>query len=157
MRKKFVFALQPVLDQRQRIEDEKKQTVALRQRAWDEARRELDRLNEEFRSHATLLRTKHRELDAERLRLNYAHLQFLDRVINAQIRVVAERQAALDRARADLVEARKERKVVEKLRERRKNAYLAEEMRIEQGELDDGNARAHARAHAPDPIARGTR
>ena len=145
MPKRFVFALQPVLDHRKRIEDEKKQIVAIRMRAHDEAKCELDRLNVEFRRFARELRERHSELEVEELRLHYAHLQFLDRTIDAQIRVVAERAAALERARRDLVAASKNRKVVDKLKERRHTAHIAEEMRVEQIELDDGNARQHGR------------
>jgi flagellar FliJ protein len=145
--KRFRFALQPVLDHRKRLEDEKQQTLALRRRAYDEARRELERLNGEFREHARELRERHREFDVEELRLRYAHLQFLDRNIDAQIRTVAERRAAMDRARADLVSASKDRKVVDKLKDRRHDAYRTEEMRVEQIELDDGNARQHGRIH----------
>jgi flagellar protein FliJ len=144
--KKFAFALQPVLDHRKRIEDEKKQTLAIRQRAVDEAKRELQRLDDEFRAHSEELRSKHRELRLEELRLHYAHLQFLDRTIEAQARIVAERQAAADRARSDLVEASKNRKVVDKLKDKRRVAFVAEELRLEQLELDDGNARRHGRA-----------
>lgn len=146
--KKFVFSLQPVLEQRQRIEDEKQQIVAQRRRACDEAEAELKRLNDEFRESTERLRASHAELEAEDLRLHYAHLQFLDRTIVAQIQIVAERRVALDRARNDLLAASKERKVVEKLKSRRKDAHVAEEARIEQNELDDGNARRHARASA---------
>jgi flagellar protein FliJ len=143
--KKFSFTLQPVLDHRKRIEDEKQQTVATRQRAWDEARRELDRLNEEFRANSRELRGRHREFGMEELRVRYAHLQFLDRTIDAQIKVVAERQVALDRARKELITASKNRKVVDKLKERRRSAHTAEELRVEQIELDDGNARMEGR------------
>lgn len=145
MRKKFNFTLQPVLEHRKRIEDQKQQTLATRQRAWDEARRELGRLNDEFRANSRELRDRHRELEVEELRLRYAHLQFLDRSIDAQIKVVAERQVALDRARKDLIAASKNRKVVDKLKERKRDAYTAEEMRLEQIELDDGNARMEGR------------
>ena len=145
MRKKFTFTLQPVLDYRKRIEDQKQQTMATRQRAWEEARRELDRLNDEFRANSRELRERHREFDVEELRLRYAHLQFLDRTIDAQIKVLAERQVALDRARKDLIAASKNRKVVDKLKERRKLAFTAEELRVEQIELDDGNARMEGR------------
>jgi flagellar FliJ protein len=143
--KKFSFALQPVLDHRQRIEDEKKQVVAARMRACDEAKAELDRLNAEFREESSLLRTQHKRFDAESLRAHYAHLHFLDRVINAQIRVLAERRAALERARQDLAAAQKDRKIVDKLKDRRRSAFAAEEMRIEQSELEDANARVYGR------------
>ncbi len=144
--KRFHFALQPVLDQRQRIEDQKQMVVAQRRRSLDEAEAELRRLNEEFRENADVLRVKHSELDIEELRLTYAHLQFLDRCIVAQIHVVAERRVALDKARAELLEASKERKAVEKLKERRRTAHETEAMRIEQNEIDDGNARRYRRA-----------
>ena len=145
MARKFVFTLQPVLEHRKRIEDQKQQTHAVRKRAHQEAKAELDRLNDEFRSHARELREQHGSFDAEDLRLRYAHLQFLDRCIDAQIKVVAERQAALERARVDLVAASKNRKVVDKLKERRRTAHAVEELRIEQIELDDGNARREGR------------
>ena len=143
--KKFRFALQPVLDHRKRIEDEKQLIVAQRKRAFDEAERELARLNDEFRLHAAMLRDEHKRLEIRELQSIYAHLQFLDRCIVAQIRIVAERRVALDRARADLLEASKEKKVVEKLKERRREIFVVEEQRVEQKELDDGNARRFGR------------
>jgi flagellar FliJ protein len=146
---RFAFRLQPLLEHRKRIEDEKQQTMAIRRRAYEEAKSELDRLNEEFRAHALALHERHREMEIEDLRLHYGHLRFLDRVIVAQIGVVAERQAAVERARRDLVAASKQRKVVDKLKERRRSAFVAEEMRVEQIELDDANARAHARRTQP--------
>jgi flagellar protein FliJ len=145
--KKFTFALQPVLDHRKRIEDEKQLVVAQRKRALDDAERELTRLNDEFRRHATMLRDKHKELEVRELQSIYAHLQFLDRCTVAQIRIVAERRVALDRARTELLEASKEKKVVEKLKERRRAAHVLEEQRVEQKELDDSNARRFGRAH----------
>lgn len=146
--KRFRFTLQPVLEQRERVEDEKQQTLAQKQCALDEAESELKRLNGEFRENTDKLREKHREIETEELRLTYAHLQFLDRCIVAQIQVVAERRLAVDRARKDLLEASKERKVVEKLKERRKATHEVEAARVEQNELDDGNARRYARSIA---------
>lgn len=145
--KKFTFVLQPVLEHRERIEDEKQQVMATCQRELDGAEAELKRLNDEFRSNTAELRTKHQGLDADALRLYYAHLQFIDRCIVAQIQVVAERRLALDRARIDLLAASKDRKVVDKLKDRRREAHELEEMRVEQNELDDTNARRYSRAH----------
>jgi flagellar protein FliJ len=143
--KKFSFALQPILDHRKRIEDEKQLIVAQRKRALDEAEHELSRLNDEFRRHAKLLRDNHKKFDTRELQSIYAHLQFLDRCIVAQIRIVAERRLALDRARTELLAASKEKKVVEKLKERRREAFVLEGQRLEQKELDDGNARRYGR------------
>ncbi len=143
--KRFAFALQPVLDHRKRIEDEKQLVVAVRKRALDDAERELARLNEEFRKHSTMLREGHKQFETRELQCIYAHLQFLDRCVVAQIRIVAERRVALDRARNELLEASKEKKVVEKLKERRREAHTLEEQRVEQKDLDDGNARRYGR------------
>ena len=143
--KRFQFSLQPVLEHRERIEDEKQMVVAQKKRALDEAENELNRLNREFRENAHRVREKHREIGTEELRLTYGHLQFLDRCIVSQIQIVAERRAALDRARKDLLEASKERKAVEKLKERRKATHETEAARVEQNELDDGNARRYGR------------
>jgi flagellar protein FliJ len=144
--KRFAFALQPVLEHRKRIEDQKQLVVATRKRALDEAERELERLNEAFLKHSTMLRQGHKQFDTRELQSIYAHLQFLDRCVMAQIRIVAERRVALDRARNELLEASKEKKVVEKLKERRREAHALEEQRMEQKELDDGNARRYGRA-----------
>ncbi|MGC2130856.1 MAG: flagellar export protein FliJ [Candidatus Aquilonibacter sp.] len=146
--KRFNFRLQPVLDHRKRIEDQKQLVVAARARALDEAECELARLNEEFRNHSVMLREGHKKLETRELQCIYAHLQFLDRCIVAQIRIVAERRVALDRARTELLEASKEKKIVEKLKERRREGYVLEEQRMEQKELDDGNARRHGRVQA---------
>jgi len=146
MARRFRFTLQPLLEHRGRIENQKQQAVALRQIAHDEAQRDLDRLDREFRDSSARLRTEHKRYDLEQLRLHYAHVQFLDRAIVAQIRVVAERRIELDRSRQELLASSKERKIVEKLKERRREAFANEELRIEQNELDDGNARRFGRS-----------
>ncbi|MDQ2865275.1 MAG: flagellar export protein FliJ [Candidatus Eremiobacteraeota bacterium] len=145
MAKRFKFSLEAVLDQRKRVEDQKQQVTAERLRSLERSQYELAGLNDDFRSSSEALRRGHRGLDGEGLRLHYAHLQFLDRAITAQIRVVAERRIALDRARFELLEAGKARKVVEKLKERRRESFAMEEFRMEQVEIDDGNARRFSR------------
>lgn len=144
--KKFVFRLQPVLEHRKRIENEKQLVLAQRKRALDEAEAELARLKDEFASLAQRLRSQHAALTAGELQSIYAHLQFVDRCSVSQTKIVAERKGAFERARAELLAASKEKKVVEKLKERRKVSHEVEEQRIEQNELDDGNARRYGRA-----------
>jgi flagellar FliJ protein len=144
--KKFRFTLQPVLEHRQRIEDDCKLAMAARQRELDAAQTELDGLNARYGQQSEMLRGEHRNLTAEDLRLHYAHVAFLDRAIDAQLGVVASRRSAVDRARTDLLEASKERKAVEKLKERRRDAHDVEDRRVDQNELDDANARRYARS-----------
>ena len=146
--KKFAFTLEPVLDHRERIEDEKQQVHAERLRELHRAQEDLARLNDEFARHARALREDHRSFDAEDLRLHYAHLEYLDRAITAQEGVVGARKAACERARLDLVDASKDRQVLEKLKERKREAHLVLENRLEQRDLDDANARRHGRAQS---------
>lgn len=146
MTKKFTFALKPVLDQRERIEDERAQALAARQRELTLAQDELARLNAEFRRHTTTLREDHREFTSEQLRLHYAHLDFLDRAITAQERVVATRRAEFERARELLVDASKDRKAIEKLQTRKYEQFVALESRLEQRDADDANERRYSRA-----------
>lgn len=140
---KFKFALEPVLDHRERIEDEKLQVFAARQRELKAAEDELARLNAEFKRYSAVLREDHATLTSEELRRHYAHLEYVDRCIVMQHSLVFQRRSALERARVDLVEASKDRKVLEKLKDRRLEEHQALEAAQEQKDLDDTNNRRH--------------
>ncbi|HEY1729793.1 MAG TPA: flagellar export protein FliJ [Candidatus Baltobacteraceae bacterium] len=143
---RFVFRLAPVLRQRERIEEQKKQLLAREQRvlADAEARREMLRTRRE--NLARELIAEHRKLDAEGLRLAYGHLDFLAREITGADYHVAACQQAVERARAVLVRATKDRKILDRLQERQREAFKVEQLRLEQRELDDDNARRYHRA-----------
>jgi flagellar biosynthesis chaperone FliJ len=123
---RFRFALAPLLDRRARVEEEKKQILALRQRAYDDVVRELGQLG--------------RELAAGPY-ADHALLRFLSRAIETQAGLVAQRRAALESARRDLIEASRSRRVLEKLQERRRRAFDAAQSRLEELELQEANAR----------------
>jgi len=147
--KKFRFGLQPVLEHRGRIEDERKAALAARQREFDAEAAELARLNAAYREQSDLLRGEHRTLGADELRMRYAHVEYLNRSIDAQMAVVDRYRAAVDRARAALLEASVDRKVVEKLKDRRRESHDEGARKVEQNELDDANARRHSRIGEP--------
>jgi flagellar FliJ protein len=142
---KFRFALEPVLDQRRRIEEAKQQTLAQRMQEVHAAEEALRGLNGRYKEHSTALRERHQGMATEDLRLHYAHLEYLDRAITTQHAVLGQRKAAAERARLELVEASKERQVIEKLKERKHAEFVANAGRLEQNELDDSNARRFAR------------
>ncbi len=143
---RFVFSLEAVLGYRKRLEEEELLRFSERNRELVLAQTELARLNDEFRRQTSELREDHRSFGAEDLSLRYAHLQFLDRSIDAQLRTVEERRLAVEEARGRLTEVRKNRKVVDRLRERREDEFIAEELRRDQKELDDVNGRSHGRS-----------
>ncbi|GAC1655639.1 MAG: hypothetical protein NVS9B12_06820 [Vulcanimicrobiaceae bacterium] len=145
MSTRFRFALQPVLEHRKRIEEEKQQELALAQHAVTAASAELRSLHERFRENSKVLRDDHKSFDSEQLRLHYAHLEFLDRAITVQEGVVTERKVEHEQARLRLLEAAKEKKALEKLKVRRQEAHVLAANQIEQNEMDDNNARRYAR------------
>ncbi|MCR4440974.1 MAG: flagellar export protein FliJ [Peptococcaceae bacterium] len=61
----------------------------------------------------------------------------LKKELTRQQAVVAEKQKELDEARGALLEAMKEKKVLEKLREKKRRDYLYEEDKKEQSLLDE--------------------
>jgi flagellar protein FliJ len=154
--RKFKFSLKAVLEHRERIEEEKQQILAARQHELKLAEDELARLNGEFKRYSTVLRDDHARLSTDELRRHYAHLEYLDRCMVMQHAVISQRRAAVERARADLVEASKDRKVIEKLKDKRFQEYQAMEAAFEQKELDDSNARRHSRMSAAMPNIQGS-
>ena len=143
---RFKFALEPVLDHRERIEDEKQQILAQCQRELQAAQDELARMNAEFKRYSTALREDHAKLSSDELRWHYAHLEYLDRCMTMQQGVIHQCRAAVDRARGDLAAASKDRKVIEKLKDRRFDEYRAVQAAQEQKDLDDTNNRRHDRS-----------
>lgn len=139
--KRFKFSLEPVLDHRERIEEEKLQVFGERQRALQEALNELSRLNGNFKSYSDALRDGHRTLTCDELRRHYAHLEYLDRRITMQHAAISQRRMESERARVELVDAGKDRKVIEKLKDKKREQYRAAEAAFEQRELDDFNNR----------------
>lgn len=144
---RFQFRLAPVLRYRERIEEEKKQLLAAAQRTLAEAEARRQSLRVRREALARELVSRHRKLDAETLRLTYAHLDFLAREITAADWEVSNCSKAVDAARDVLVRATKDRKILDRLRDRKKTAFEREEARLENHQLDDANSRYYARTH----------
>jgi flagellar FliJ protein len=144
---RFAFRLAPVLRYRERVEEEKKLLLAAAQRTLAKAEAKRQALRDRREALARELVSRHRKLDAETLRLTYAHLDFLAREINAADWEVANCSKAVDAAREALVRATKDRKILDRLRERKKTAFDREQGRLENHELDDANSRHYARTH----------
>jgi flagellar FliJ protein len=138
---RFVFRLQPVLDERRRKEEEKQLEFARAKAARDEHSRELDRLAGALRARGRALHECAMTGSAANLRLYDAHLRYLERAIDSGERCHVDSTAALDRAAAELLEANRERRLIEKLKERRLHEFEREEARRDELELDEANAR----------------
>ena len=146
MSAKFDFRLQPLLQRRKRIEDEKRRDFAACRRVRDEGRCELERLSDESRRSVEQLVTSACMRPAAELRLRDAHLRSLEAAIDDQHRRLREYEASCESAREALISASQERRVMERLKERWRRAFEADEGRREALELDEANARRHDHA-----------
>jgi flagellar export protein FliJ len=143
---RFRFRLQPVLEARERIQDERRRELALKQRDFVEAQGVLTGLNDDRDARRAALTRDHRSFDVDALRATYAHLAYLDRAIEDQAVRVAACNDEVERAQAALLAANTDRKVLETLRTRRLEAFKADAALADQREVDDQNARRFGRA-----------
>jgi flagellar protein FliJ len=138
---KFAFRLDPVLDHRQRLEDEQQIVLAAAVSAQRSAEAQRDDYIARRGDMRERLVAHHNEMDSIELRATYAHCDFLDRSIVAQQRVVDEARAKADKERAKLVLKTKDKKVLSVLKDRRRETFESEAAAHEQRESDEINSR----------------
>jgi flagellar FliJ protein len=142
---KFAFRLDPVLDHRQRIEDEQHVRFAAAlalQVAAEQLRDDYIARRAEMRER---LLKSHAEMNNIELRATYAHCDYLDRSIVAQQLVVEQTKAKTEAERAKLVLKVQDKKVLEVLKQRRREAFEFEANVTEQRESDEINSRHYQR------------
>ena len=136
---KFHFQLEGVLRQREGIERE-------RQRALAVAQSKMQRLEEQLRDLDRTVQAAHADAREHHLvgRLDMAFLAAHRRFIASSQRQamnlaqsMATVKAEIDQARAALAEAARQRKVIEKLRERQYDRWKADLLKKETAEMDE--------------------
>jgi flagellar export protein FliJ len=143
----FRFALDAVLGFRRRCENEQQVVLAAflaKMQAAQDACDEYGRRRDVLRGR---LQAAHATMDSDELRMTYAHCDYLDRSIVRQRELVESMRFDVEIERAKLLELTKGRKILETLKERRREAYDAEAAALEQRESDEINARRYDRAH----------
>lgn len=146
---RFVFRLESVLAYRRRIENQRQRDLAVALGRLREAEKRRDDLIAGRTALRARLRDHHREMDAFQLRAAYAHCDYLDREITSQEGKVAAAGTAAEAERLKLVAATKDKKVLEILKSRRREAFDTAAAAAEQSLLDDINARIYDRAAQP--------
>jgi flagellar FliJ protein len=150
---RFVFRLDPVLAHRKRLEDEQQRVFALALKQLADA----EALRDDYIARRNAMRARiqrgHTHMPADELRATYAHCAYLDREIEAQLLVIEERRKHVNAERAVLIEKTRDKKVLETLRERRREAFELEATLAEQRESDELNARHYERSSTPWEIA----
>lgn len=138
---RFQFRLEPLLERRRRTEAEKQRDFAVRRRSLERSAQEIERLADARRRWANALVASTTSAAAIDLRLHDGYLTMLEAAIAQERRSRAELEAALGRARDELIAASRERRAIEKLKERRRCAFDAQEARREELAIDEANAR----------------
>lgn len=143
---KFRFALQPLLKWRARAEEEKQRDFFAARRLLEECDRELQRLAAVYGQCAKQLVASAGTGRAADFRVADSSLLFLQAAMGRERLHRSKLQTTCDRARDALVVASRERRVIEKLKERRLREFEAAEARREELEIDEANARRYERA-----------
>jgi flagellar FliJ protein len=135
----FHFKLSPVLKHRQLIEHEKQRTYALALARLKELQDDLSSLNQSIQTSNTDVRDNHL---VGRLNMAYlaAHRRYmlgLQRKGMDLVETMNAQQLKVDEARAALAEASRQKKILEKLRERQHAQWTADLARAEAGAADE--------------------
>jgi len=136
---KFVFKLEAVLRQRGHVEKEKQRALATIQAQMTQLQSELRTLNETVQASTDDLRDNRLtgKLDLHFLAAHRRFTLATQRKAMQLVQRMALVQRAVDEAQQALIEAVKQRKAVEKLREKHHERWKAEIDRKEAAQLDE--------------------
>jgi flagellar protein FliJ len=135
--RKFNFSLQRLLDYKHAVEDALLAELA---GIRAEHERERARLVEMISARDTFVRRVKKTLstgDPEQIKRAYAYTQDLARQISSQEAKIQQLATKRDEKMAEVIEASKERKALDRLREQKANEHRQEAQRGAQAFLDD--------------------
>jgi flagellar FliJ protein len=136
---RFKFQLSGVLEHRKNIEEEKQRALAMVLAEMQRLKNELSDLDQVARGAVADLR-ENRLTGPLDLSFLAAHRRFTGSVQRKALAIAQKMalvQRQIDEARASLAEAAKQRKIIEKLRERQLERWQSQQHRQEMDELDD--------------------
>lgn len=146
--KAFEFRLQTKLDITGRQEDIARVEVAEKQKAYQCALDKLESLIQYMEDLHRMLRQKNRSsLSVQEVIAVKEYQGVLKERISDQKKVVKQAESELEEAQQVLLEIMKERKTLDRLREREYFEYLCEVMRQEQNQIDEVAIAQYIRKH----------
>jgi len=135
---KFVFRLQPVLGIKQKVEDLKKDEFGKAVSALAAARqKKIDMENEKEGCVMGLRTSIVKGVRPEDIRQHNQYIDKLKHMIKRQEQVIIQAEAYVEEKRAELVEAMRDRKTLETLKDNNYQEYLTEEKKAEQQIVDE--------------------
>jgi flagellar protein FliJ len=143
----FRFKLETLLSCRRSLEEQAQQVLAREQTVLAAHRQGLAELEEErLRLEAELERRKKSTISAPLFTFYMDALGRQEEEVRARRLMIDSQQRAVEKARSELVERVKARKVIERSREKEHQEYVREELRREQNENDEQMVLRHGRA-----------
>ena len=135
---RFVFKLEGVLRHRERIEQDRQRELAIVQADMVQLQNELRAFNGEVQRNVAAARGQLvGKLDMGYLAAHRRYMLGMQRKVHDLAQRMAAQQQRVDEARRNLTEATKQKKILEKLRERQQERWAAEQNRREAGALDE--------------------
>lgn len=136
--KPFVFKLQTALDIKVRNEDRQKEELQIKTKIYMDNLQILKNYeNKLLEAQDNVREMQQQRVDYFRINFCLEYINILNERINNQKNVVEECRKEMEAARAKLLILMKERKVIEKLKERHYREYIRESLREEQKLIDE--------------------
>lgn len=147
MAKRFRFNLEPVLRYRQIMEDQKRREFAEANRLVEEERlRREEILHERSEMQDEIVRSFREQAPFQSIVSSYHMVGRLEMAAVESLRRQARLEAEREQRRQHLVKARQDSKMMETLKDRRREEFVREQEKIEQNLLDELSIQARARA-----------
>ena len=136
---RFYFNLQGVLKQREHVEQLAQREMAQAQQVMTELQNRLKRLDEGVRAVADDMRSNHLQgvLDVTIMASHRRYVVAMERSAMELARLIAEAQAKVEQAQTQLVNAARERKTIEKLKDKQFERWIADQYKREAADLDE--------------------
>ncbi|MFC6348054.1 flagellar export protein FliJ [Vagococcus carniphilus] len=132
--KKYKFSLDNVLNWRELQEEEAKKTFLI----YQQAQKEQEEILNEYKEASQAMNESTESLtNINKLRQQFVYKNFLDNQIVKQQATVDQYSNETSKKMSVFVDAQKERKIMERLKEKHYDNYLLQEKSEEQKELDE--------------------
>lgn len=136
--KKFVFALDKVLDYKEQVENSLRSEYAQKMDKVKRQERYIDSLNAEFAGCRNEFEARKKQGCSINLMVSYdGYLNSLRRQIEEERVILSELKADAERKRAEMVEAKVETSSFEKLKEKKLKEYEKESRKKEEQFIDE--------------------
>lgn len=137
--KKYQFRLQPLLRLRKQQEEQKKRAVGALMTQIHDLQRQALELADAIKTEGDILKQQYQEgkVDLHWVSHYRRYVTSVQRAIAEKIQAATSIQGKLHQARTELVEAARQSKILEKLKEKQQKQYDREWQKKENRELDE--------------------